>query len=669
MRYRTVKSLLAVATGTVLLLTLAPVPPAAHAAGPFATKQAAVYAPAGQYRDRFGWSVAISGNTMVVGEPDNDSSTPGSVAGAGAAYVYVRNGATWTLQATLAAPTPPPAGESDEFGWAVAIDGDTIVVGAPNYRTGGGPTGAAFVYRRFEGGWPAPTALPAETIAAGERYGSSVAIHYRTIVVGAPNDESTRGSVWPYLWTGSVWETQGTQYGTSVGDKLGSAVGVWVDTLIAGEPGDDAVDPDVGAIRVYTRSGSAWTFRQQLRAPDGDAEDYFGSPISMSGNSVIVGAPNKNSGTDLKAGKAYIFTNPGDAWEWQATLSEPVPAAERWYGTGVALDGDTAVVGAYWADSHVGTGYFYTRTGTTWTQRQKLDMSTHVPYVTLFGQSAALNNGTAVFGATLANSPTVNETGGAFAFTTQEVITGLVRDIDTGVPIPNIEMSVYVPSGIPGEPAIVRYINTDTTGRYRLAVSPGQYSVGYMSPAYWYGSGFYNGVQLYPQSTPVTVASGSTTTLDFWLQRVGAVYRFYNANAGTHFFTSSRAEKQHVIATWPHVFTYEGIAYTTDPTTDNQPLFRFYNHVAGSHFYTASVTERDRVRATWPHIFTYEGPVYNVSTVPVPGKMSVYRFYNVRNGSHFYTASATERDIVIARWSDVYLYEGPVFWVGYPGPW
>lgn len=142
------------------------------------------------------------------------------------------------------------------------------------------------------------------------------------------------------------------------------------------------------------------------------------------------------------------------------------------------------------------------------------------------------------------------------------------------------------------------------------------------------------------------------------------VYRFYNFTNNTHFFTDSVSERDMVIATWPNVFTFEGVAYTTNPANNTQPLYRFYNRASRSHFYTASADEANTVAARYSNIFTYDGRTYAVNPAPVPASVPVYRFYNLRNGSHFYTASAEEVDLVIAAWSDVYRLEGPAFWLG-----
>ncbi|MDO8847310.1 MAG: S8 family serine peptidase [Coriobacteriia bacterium] len=156
-----------------------------------------------------------------------------------------------------------------------------------------------------------------------------------------------------------------------------------------------------------------------------------------------------------------------------------------------------------------------------------------------------------------------------------------------------------------------------------------------------------------------------TQVLTLVVARVAApVYRFYNVTNGTHFFTDSAAEADMVAATWSNVFRYEGVAYATDPANNTQPLYRFYNRASGSHFYTASLAEANTILARWSNVYTLDGQTYAVNPVPVAGSVPVYRFYNLRNGSHFYTASEEERNLVIAQWSATYQYEGPAFWLG-----
>ncbi|NTW27797.1 MAG: hypothetical protein HGA39_00300 [Coriobacteriia bacterium] len=160
------------------------------------------------------------------------------------------------------------------------------------------------------------------------------------------------------------------------------------------------------------------------------------------------------------------------------------------------------------------------------------------------------------------------------------------------------------------------------------------------------------------------------TTVDTYAQALPIpvtdlpIYRFFNRNNGSHFYTASAGERDTVIAQYSATFSYEGRAYgvnTTNPY-NNAPLYRFYNKKNGSHFYTASLQERNTVIALWGATYNYEGPAYNVCTYSA-GTTPVYRFYNRNNGSHFYTVSVDERNTVMAAYSATYSYEGVAFFV------
>jgi hypothetical protein len=143
------------------------------------------------------------------------------------------------------------------------------------------------------------------------------------------------------------------------------------------------------------------------------------------------------------------------------------------------------------------------------------------------------------------------------------------------------------------------------------------------------------------------------------------VYRFYRPSLGTHFYTADEAEKANVIATLGGVFTFEGVAYSLNPANNTPPLYRFFKPSTGTHFYTASESEKANVQATPAHIYTYEGPAYCVSSDDGGGaKPTVWRFYNVRNGTHFYTADPAERDVVLATLGHTYTLDGPAFYLG-----
>jgi hypothetical protein len=140
------------------------------------------------------------------------------------------------------------------------------------------------------------------------------------------------------------------------------------------------------------------------------------------------------------------------------------------------------------------------------------------------------------------------------------------------------------------------------------------------------------------------------------------VYRFFNVRTGTHFYTASGTERDTVMRTLWTAYKYEGIAYSVGSTpANNQNLYRFFDLKRGVHFYTASEAEKDNVVRTLSSIYRLEGVAYKVSLSPAGGATPVYRFYNVRQGVHFYTASEAEKNRVVATLSSIYRLEG----VGY----
>jgi len=144
------------------------------------------------------------------------------------------------------------------------------------------------------------------------------------------------------------------------------------------------------------------------------------------------------------------------------------------------------------------------------------------------------------------------------------------------------------------------------------------------------------------------------------------VYRFYDARARSHFYTASDAEMLQVRQTLSSFMSYDGVAYTVDSASPaaTQGLYRFYDVRSGAHFYTASDAERDSVMTRLSSVYRYEGVAYMVSAAPAAGAVPVYRFYNVQGeGSHFYTASAAERDSVIATLGSMFRYEGIAYYV------
>ncbi len=358
--------------------------------------------------DSFGHSVAISGDTVVVGAFQEDSKaksvngnqSDNTSSNSGAAYVFVRSGTAWTQQAYLKAFNTDIF---DNFGYSVAISGDTVVVGAPLEDSpdtgvnGSGfintflNSGAAYVFVRTGTAWAQQAYLKASNTDSGDNFGYSVAVSGDTVVVGAYQEDSNATGV------------NGSQ--------------------------SDNSSTNSGAAYVFVRSGTAWSQQAYLKASNTDANDNFGTSVAVSGDTVVVGAyredsnatgvnGNGSNNSASNSGAAYVFVRSGTAWSQQAYLKASNTDSNDFFGQSVAISGDTVVVGAYEESSNAtgvngsqsnnsspssGAAYVFVRTGTAWSQQAYLKAS-NTDAGDDFSQSVAVSGDTVVVGADLESS-------------------------------------------------------------------------------------------------------------------------------------------------------------------------------------------------------------------------------------------------------------------------
>jgi trimeric autotransporter adhesin len=381
-------------------------------------KPAAV-GPGGQAGDHFGFSVAISGDTVVVGAPEEDSSSMGvnstPIEGAtdsGAAYVFVRSGGAWSQQAYLKPGAVGASQASDQFGWSVAISGDTLAVGAydeassttgvnssPNELAPG--AGAAYVFARSGGVWTQQAYLkPAAvgTTQANDHFGAAIAVSGDTVVVGAFQEDSSStginstpnegaggaGAAYVFARSGTVWSQQAYLKPASVGPggqaghMFGTSVAVSGDTVAVGANHESSSTLGInttpnegagssGAVYVFTRNAGVWSQQAYVKpSAVGTTQvgDNFGNAVALSGDTLVVGADGEDSSTTginstpnelaAIAGAAYAFTRSAGVWSQQAYLKPAAVGTSQagdQFGWSVAVSGDIVVVGAYLEDS------------------------------------------------------------------------------------------------------------------------------------------------------------------------------------------------------------------------------------------------------------------------------------------------------------------------------
>jgi hypothetical protein len=358
--------------------------------------------------DLFGISVAISGDTVVIGASAEDSNATGvngkqgdnSAQDAGAAYVFVRNGATWSQQAYLKASNSEA---SDSFGLVVTISDDTVVVAAPfedSSATGvdgdqtdnsAGESGAAYVFTRSGTTWSQQAYLKASNTEAGDAFGNAVAMSGDTLAVGAPTEDSNA--------TGGD------------GDQTNNS----------------AINS--GAAYVFTRNGVTWSQQVYLKASNTEADDFFGLSVAISGDTMAAGAALEDSNangvggdqtdnTAIDSGAAYVFIRDDTTWSQQAYVKASNSAAGDRFGFSAAVLTDTLAIGADLEDSNAtglngdqsdnsavdsGAVYLFVRSDSTWSPQTYLKAS-NTEGDDRFGFSLALSDTTLVIGAIFEDS-------------------------------------------------------------------------------------------------------------------------------------------------------------------------------------------------------------------------------------------------------------------------
>ncbi len=342
-------------------------------AADFTKKIQALLTPGTRGADEFGFRIAISGDTAVIAAPsDNQGNGP-----VGVVYVYVRQSGIWTFQAKITFPGQVTGDNISLFGSSVAIEGNTLVIGSPYSSVSTAPLqrrgGAAYVYTRNGEIWTLRKTLSQLNPYAGDDFGGAVAIEGNTIVVSAKFEN------------GGTKDTHGEIVdATDVGNAL------W----------------DRGAVYVFTGEGATWTQSGYLREPDSVNEFFdraafqktrppsFGHSIAIENGTIVVGAPGANRGVKIEdgvqvsaksyaAGAVYTFNKQGAKWKQTCKLTSSSPITdEEMFGESIGLSGGTLVVGAPAASTGVsksGAAYVYTRGGGGWVLQSRLQAANADP--------------------------------------------------------------------------------------------------------------------------------------------------------------------------------------------------------------------------------------------------------------------------------------------------
>jgi hypothetical protein len=295
--------------------------------------------------DEFGYPVAISGTTALVG-------AFGHAQGAGRAYVFTKTTKGWTQAAELKASDPHP---DDQFGGAVAISGTTVIVGAWNYTNYADQLfgGRAYIFTKSTSGWKQTAELAASDTVLADRFGWSVAISGTTAVVGAVGHVDSSGRAYVFTKSGTGWNETAELQASDVQayDEFGRSVAVSGTTVLVGSWGTPYNEAD--RAYVFTKTTTGWKQVAELKGSDTVADSDFGYSVALSGATAAVGARSQAKA----AGRAYVFTKTATGWKQTKELKGSDTVAGNDFGASVAVAGTTVLVGAPGFSKWSGRGY------------------------------------------------------------------------------------------------------------------------------------------------------------------------------------------------------------------------------------------------------------------------------------------------------------------------
>ncbi len=365
----------------------------------------------------FGRSVAIDGNYAVVGEPGYNGSE-------GRAYVFFYDGSGWSPIAKL---TASDAAKDDRFGISVGISGDIIVVGADGDDVVGLNSGSSYVFEKPTTGWVDATEsykLTPSDGAPNDGFGFSVSTFNAVIVVGAYGDDdngNSSGSAYIFEKPASNW-SQSAKLKPSDGvsfANFGYSVSISGQVIAIGAYGDDDNGSSSGSVYIFEKPITGWTNMAQtakLIASDGAVNDALGRSVCISGDVVAAGA----SGKSNFMGAVYVFEKPITGWAngtQTAKLTASDAANYDYLGFSVCISGNVVVAGAYRDDNYRGSAYVFTKPVSGWadnTETAKLTASNGVAN-DRFGEAVTISGDIILSGAVNNYTPGVNS-GSVYAY-------------------------------------------------------------------------------------------------------------------------------------------------------------------------------------------------------------------------------------------------------------
>jgi hypothetical protein len=303
------------------------------------------------------------------------------------------------------------------LGTAISVDGNTALIGAEGDNDNGAMSGSAYVFTRTGTTWTQQEKLLASDGAPEDNFGVMVSLSGDTALIGAfyDNDNGAHsGSAYVYTRSGTTWTQQAKLLPLDgVADaQFGVATAISGDTAFIGANRDDDMGFQSGSVYVFTRTGTVWTQQTKLYSSDATASQRFGISTYILGDTAIIGA----NGDQNAKGAAYIFTRTGTTWTQQQKLNVSDGGTYPNFGHAVSLSGNTALIAAPgYNGNYAGSAYVFIRNGTTWIRQQKLVASDGAPGDGFSNWAVSLDGDTALIGACYYQHK--QGTGAAYIFT------------------------------------------------------------------------------------------------------------------------------------------------------------------------------------------------------------------------------------------------------------
>lgn len=297
----------------------------------------------------FGQAVAITdvrgrsnASFAIVGAPTHDR--------IGEARIFALSGRDWNPQARLRA---SDAEDGDNFGHAVSINGDTALIGAPKDDDGGANSGAVYVFVRQGARWNQQAKLTAKNPARSDGFGESVSLLGNTAIIGAPQTEHAgvkfAGAVYVFEREGDSWveKTKLTANEPGKADRFGFSVAINADTVVIGAPlRDTNGGQDAGAAYIFGRDGTSWKQLARVEGEGGRKGDKFGYSVATNGNVVIVGAPIRREDA-FASGASYAFARVDGVWQAKQKVVPKNGAKDLHFGESVGINENTVAIASH----------------------------------------------------------------------------------------------------------------------------------------------------------------------------------------------------------------------------------------------------------------------------------------------------------------------------------